>query len=175
VWRSGLRPLRKIPLICLNDLSEEPHNLPAKLFASKKTKRIAAAKKLKELAGPLPEIFRSYLNRFVRFLFGKGGVIMDMHEELMTEEDEGYDAKLTPEEAAEMAALLASLMPPEDRMKGLRPEERVKGLRPEEVLSVFRPEEVLSVFRPEEVLSVFRPEEIEAYLQRLRKEQEQAS
>ncbi|KOR27723.1 hypothetical protein TI04_12720 [Achromatium sp. WMS2] len=51
------------------------------------------------------------------------------------------------------------LLPPADRLKGLRPEERLEGLKPSDLLKSLKPEERLEGLRPADLLKRLKPEE----------------
>lgn len=62
-------------------------------------------------------------------------------------------------------------MSPEEVLQRYGPEDRLKGLRPEGVLKYYAPEQLLKELPPAERLSGLRPEEIEAYLQKLKRQE----
>ena len=154
VFRSGLPVCRLLPLISLNDLSDSPHNIPLKLFASKKKASLGAAERLRSgLMDQMPGHLREFLKDLLKMLFMKGGTMDYLN--------------MTPEEREDMRQgwldTIFTEFTPEEVASRLRPEDRLAGLRPEEVLSQFN---------PEEVLSRLRPEEIEAYLRKIKNQTE---
>ncbi|MEE4355174.1 MAG: hypothetical protein V2I97_01825 [Desulfococcaceae bacterium] len=178
VYRHDFWMLEKIPLLCLNSLSDEPHNAFVKCFASRKKEKLAAFDALKRQGFKMLRAQIQWLvEGLLYFWFSEKGEYMETLE-------------LTPEKVIEMgkkwADLILSGLSTEDRLKGLEPEEVLSRYKPEEVLSRYRPEEVLSRYKPEEVLSRYKPEdrlkgldprdrlnglseeEIEAYLHQIR-------
>ncbi len=186
VFRSELPFLKRMPLLSLNDLERTPHNLLLKLFASKKERRMAALQALKKIGiASLPGSLRSYLMRLLKILFPGGEIMDDMD---MVDMPEG---KLTREELAEVAMVMAELLTPDqllacfsleerlagfdpedilarfaskDRLAGLGPEDRLAGLGPEDRLAGLGPEERLAGLGPKDVLAKFDPEDILAGL-----------
>ncbi|RLC15989.1 MAG: hypothetical protein DRI57_11980 [Deltaproteobacteria bacterium] len=154
VFRSRYPVCDLFPMISLNDLSDEPHNIPFKLFASKKRESLAAAETLRTRMRDLPRDMVNFLNDFFDKLFARKGGIMDW-------------LNMTPEETQVMRRRwldrVCSELTPEEVLSRYRPEERLEGLRPEERLEGLR---------PEERLAGLRPEEIEAYLKKIRRQKE---
>ncbi|MDM8557010.1 hypothetical protein QUF75_19975 [Desulfococcaceae bacterium HSG7] len=125
VYRSGNPLLQSIPLLMLNDLSDQPHNAYFKCFASRKSQKRAAFKLLN----------RQHIDRFSMKLywliqglwnkwFSKGGDSMQQEE-------------LTPERVMEMGKMLGdaylALLSPEERLAGLKLEDRLAGLSIKEI------------------------------------------
>ena len=176
VYRSEIPILDNILLLSLNDLSDEPHNVWIKCFASKQKVKEKTLEQLKALGlisrtdelkwfiGGLKKIWSIF----------KGGTKMKMNftPEEVTEfgRDLGdvWLAGLTPSER--VAGLtpherLMGLTPqeqlvgltPQEQLVGLTPHERLMGLKPAEVLSNFKPVDRLAGLKPAEVLSNFKP------------------
>ncbi|QTA93618.1 hypothetical protein [Desulfonema magnum] len=151
VYRSLHPLLESVPLLILNELSEEPHNAYIKCFASRTEMKRAAFRTLK---GQNIGLFSMKLLWFLQGLwkhwFFKGGAPMKQ--------------ELTPEEVIEMGKIWGdiylSTLPPEERLKGLGPEERLRGLGPKELVRAVGIEELLKG------MSV---KEIEAYLRKRKK------
>ena len=153
VQRHDFWMLEAIPLLCLNELADEPHNAFVKFFASRKKEKIAAFSTLKN---PEWKTLRLQVQWLVEGLichfFSKKG---ELHMET---------AELTPEKVMEMGKMWADLI-----LSGMSVEERLRGLGPEEILSRYKPEEVLSRYKAEDRLKGLSAEEIEAYLRKIRK------
>jgi hypothetical protein len=190
VYRSSNIFVRDIPLLVLNELRAEPHNIFVKTFASRYLARKAALDTLRAVGlQAFPQTVQALLN----FLWRQW--------QMKVETMELEEVELSPEEWIELGKqwqemMWASLPPeeilshfkPEERLAGLEPEERLAGLEPEEILSHFKPEERLAGLEPEERLAGLEPEErlaglepeerlaglsveeIEAYLRRLKRE-----
>ncbi|MEZ4524524.1 MAG: hypothetical protein R2941_01200 [Desulfobacterales bacterium] len=153
VYRSTNPLLKKIPLLSLNELSNEPHNVYVKCFASRRKEKQSAFDTLRQSELKKFDFqFRGYVDGLWCLWFDaiKGG----------------YDMKteLTPEKISEMGRkwfdMVFSTLPAEEVMSRYRPEDRLKGLRPEDRLKGLR---------SEDLLKNLRPEEIEAYLKKIRK------
>ena len=66
------------PIISLNDLSDAPHNILFKLFASKKKATIHATKKVRsDLYNHLPMPLKDFLNDYINKCLIEGGEDMD--------------------------------------------------------------------------------------------------
>jgi hypothetical protein len=152
VWHSNNTMLDILDILVLNDLSDAPHNLFIKCFASRKKEKERSFRKLFEFSW-------KQLNASLQQLF------MGMRS-IYADEQEGKDMMeyaLTPEKVMEIGkgfedAFLASL-PIEKRLKGLKPEERIAGLKPEEIFARFKPEERIAGLKPEERIAGLKPEE----------------
>jgi hypothetical protein len=153
VWHSNNTMLDILDILVLNDLSDAPHNLFIKCFASRKKEKERSFRKLFEFSW-------KQLNASLQQLF------MGMRS-IYADEQEGKDMMeyaLTPEKVMEIGkgfedAFLAGL-PIEKRLKGLKPEERIAGLKPEEIFARFKPEEIFARFKPEERIAGLKPEDI---------------
>ncbi|MCL4868612.1 MAG: hypothetical protein KJ063_06585 [Anaerolineae bacterium] len=152
VYRSTYPIVQRVGLILLNELSDETHNAFAKCFASRKSVKEQAFQTLEGVGFAMASV------AVMTFLVGLRQHWLEGEETMSTE--------LTAEKVMSLGEkvihLILEKLPPEERLVGLRPEERLVGLRPEERLAGLR---------PEEVLQQYRLEEIEAYLQKLKKQQ----
>ncbi len=152
VWHSNNTMLDILDILVLNDLSDAPHNLFIKCFASRKKEKERSFRKLFEFSW-------KQLNASLQQLF------MGMRS-IYADEQEGKDMMeyaLTPEKVMEIGkgfedAFLAGL-PIEKRLKGLKPEERIAGLKPEERIAGLKPEERIAGLKPEERIAGLKPEE----------------
>lgn len=160
IYHSTNRILKRIYLISLNELSDEPHNAFIKCFASRKTEKASAFNILKRKGLSLVGIgVRRFIESFMLLCFKIGGD--DMEIEITPEMINNLGKKwvnmlidsITTEEiiAKHGKAKILSIIKADERIKGLKAEERLKGLKTEERLKG---------------LSV---EEIEAYLAKLKK------
>ena len=163
VYRSQSVLVSHVTLLSLNDLSDEPHNIPLKCFASKRKENKKAYKSIQanKLQGMSLKL-ECFLNGLWKLLFREG-----KNMSTVTDVDE-----LTPDYVKEVgrewinhwletlpAEELLKGLEPEERLKGLEPEERLKGLAPEERLKGLEPEERLKGLAPEERLKGLEPEQ----------------
>ena len=131
------------PIISLNDLSNAPHNILFKLFASKKKATIDATKKVKsDLYRHLPKPLKDFLNDYINSCLIEGGENMDY-------------LNLTQKERMELR---------QEWLSKYSVSERLSNLSPSEVLSNYSPSEVLSNYSPSEVLSNISTEKFVAGL-----------
>jgi len=162
VWHSNNTMLDILDILVLNDLSDAPHNLFIKCFASRKKEKERSFRKLfesswKQLNASLQQLFMGMRSIYAGAQEGK-----DMME-----------YALTPEKVMEIGkgfedAFLAGL-PIEKRLKGLKPEERIAGLKPEEIFARFKPEERIAGLKPEDILGSLSDEDIMAYINKKEK------
>jgi len=144
VYRTQNPVIRKVLLLSLNELSNEPHNIWIKCFASKKNVKKHAIQTLKALD------FVSIGNELKWFISGLMLLWFGV-----AKGEEKMSIKFTPEEVTEFGKQLGDVW--------------LADLTVDEVLARFGAEEVLSHFKPEEVLPHFKPEVIEDYLKQLKK------
>jgi len=153
VYRTQTPVIRKVLLLSLNELSNEPHNVWIKCFASRKTVKKQAFKKLQQLG------FVSIANELKWFISGLMQLWFGTGEEKMTIE-------FTPEEVTEFGKQLGNVW-----LADLTVDDMLSRFGREEVLSHFKPVDRLAGLKPEEMLSYFKPEIIEEYLKQLKKRQ----
>jgi hypothetical protein len=157
VWHSNNSMLDILHILVLNDLSDAPHNLFIKCFASRKKEKERSFRKLfesswKQLSGSLPQIFMGMRNIYA---IAQEGIDMMEYE-------------LTPEKVMEIGkgfedAFLAHLSI-DKRLKGLSPEDIFARFKPEERIAGLKPEDVLARFKPEDILDNLSDEDIMAYV-----------
>ena len=143
VWHSNAAMLGILHILVLNDLSDAPHNLFIKCFASRKKEKERSFRKLfesrwKQLNASLQQLFMGMRSIYAGAQEGK-----DMME-----------YALTPEKVMEIGkgfedAFLAGL-PIEKRLKGLKPEERIAGLKPEDILGSLSDEDIMAYINKKE-------------------------
>lgn len=143
VYKSQNRAFRYVTLIVLNDLSDEPHNMFVKCFASREKEQ---RKAFEAFAQADPAAFTIKLRWFMLGL-----------RKLYFESEGGQPIMRTPEEILEIGRKWATQL--------------VRDLPPQEYLSHYKPEEVLSHYRPQERLAGLSASEIKAYLKQLESEQ----
>jgi hypothetical protein len=152
VWHSNETMLDILHILVLNDLSDAPHNLFIKCFASRPKEKERSFKKLfesswKKLNASLLQIFMG-----MRSIYASAQEGIDMME---------YE--LTPEKVMEIGrgfedAFLACL-PIDKRLKGLKPEDIFARFKPEDIFARFKPEERIAGLKPEERIAGLKPEE----------------
>jgi len=127
VYKNQNPVLADTVLLSLNDLSDEPHNLPLKCFASKMREKRKAYLSIQndELKGISQEL--EYTLEGLWALYFREGI----------EKMSNMDA-LTPEYVKQMGKQriehILSVLTPEERLKGLSAEDRLKGLPAEDRL-----------------------------------------
>jgi hypothetical protein len=187
VYHSDNVLLKEVPLLVLNELSNEPHNAFVKCFASRRTAKGAAFGILEQVkfisrTGRLWTL----ISGLRAYWFGAKGaermseqvltpeIVLEMGEwvrktvishmtieELLAERDpqEVQQALARGEVGEPWRSELLSGFTVEERLAGLDPEERLAGLDPEERLAGLDPEERLAGLDPEERLAGLDPEE----------------
>jgi hypothetical protein len=149
VYKSNNELLKRIPLISLNELSDQRHNAYFKLFASHKVEREKAFKTLERegLLPLLPEPLEMLLSG-LRLLKG----------------EEDMNLELTPTQVQEMGKIWGKryleTLPVEKRLAGVKVADRLAGVKVADRLAGVK---------PEEVFSLFKPADIEAYLKLMKK------
>jgi len=134
------------PLISLNDLSDEPHNVMFKLFASKKKEHIKAQKKIKS-----EEIKEKLTSETVSFITNLFNVLLTNKE---GSEEMDY-LNLTPKEK-------------ENLMTGWV-DNVVASFGANLILKRIPKEEVFANYSQEDVFSNYSMEDIEAYIKKTKK------
>jgi hypothetical protein len=146
VYRSQNILLETIPLISLNELSNEPHNAFVKCFASRKKEKQKAFKLLKGASSLMTHQLEWFLAGLWKHWFSKSG------ENEMTVE-------LTPEDIAEMGEMWGSTY-----LSTLKVEDVLPYFKPQEILAQFQPKEILSEIDHQQFLKALPLDEIEAYV-----------
>ncbi len=131
VYHSKNKLLKKIPLILLNELSDESHNAWIKCFASREKEKKSAFNILnRHKILSLNIDLRWVVEGLLFHLLKKGGQVME--------------EELTPEKIIEDGKkwhnIILSGMDPEDVMSKFSVEDRLKGLSPEDILKGLSPE-----------------------------------
>ena len=137
VFKSKCSICALFPIISLNDLSDAPHNILFKLFASKKKETINATNKVKySLYNQLPESLRDFLVDYIKHCLIKGENNMDY-------------LNLTQEER-----------------KKLR-QEWLSMYTTEEILASRSPSEILSNFSTEQIIANLSSDHLTALAEKL--------
>ena len=130
VYHSQHQLEKRIQLISLNELADEPYNAVFKLFATHRKEKQKAFELLKQSrdVSSIPTELKPLLSG------------------LLTLGEEDMNKELTPKQVSEIGqiwgkAYLSSLAP-EERFIGLKPEERFIGLKPSERLAGLSVEEI---------------------------------
>lgn len=154
VYRTTMPVLKNVLLLSLNELSDEPHNLWIKCFASRKTVKKQAFNKLNQLG------FVSIADELEWFLKGLMSLWFSK-----AKGEEQMSIELTPEYVTELGKQVTDIW-----LSGLTVDDMLARFGADEVLSHFKPEEVFSHFKPVERLAGLEPEVIEEYLKQLKKQ-----
>ncbi|MCP4109525.1 MAG: hypothetical protein GY749_29060 [Desulfobacteraceae bacterium] len=113
-----------IPLLSLNELSDEPHNAFFKFFAGRRKVKQSAFESVKQQGfSSFSRQFRWIVEALLHFWFGLKGDDMDI--------------ELTPEKLVELGKMLEGALIP-----SLSVEERLAGLETEEILSALSVKEI---------------------------------
>jgi hypothetical protein len=152
---------KRIGLISLNELTDEPYNAVFKLFATHQIERAKALNTLEHsrAVSKMPQELKSLFYGLQLFDGDK-----DMNIELTPEQvkkagqlfGKSYLESLSPEE------LLAGINP-RDVMSHFKPADRLAGINPREVINHFKPADMLTALRQMERLEGLSIEEIEAF------------
>ena len=165
VYRSHFRILKKVVLLSLNELSNEPHNAYVKCFASHRQEKEIAFNVLEEYA------YNSLTTNLRSFIDGLKGLWFTLPK------GEDMNLELTPEQITawgeKWGKSYLTHLKPEQRLAGLKPEERLAGLKPEDFFSNFKPEQRLAGLKPEERLAGLNPEQLDLLLDSYLKQRQQ--
>jgi hypothetical protein len=153
VWRSNAAMLGILHILVLNDLSDAPHNLFIKCFASRKKEKERSFRKLfefgwKQLNASLLHIFMGMRRIYASAQEGKDMIKYELTPEKVMEIGKGFED-----------AFLACL-PIDKRLKGLKPEDIFARFTPEDIFARFKPEERMAGLKPEDIFARFKPEDI---------------
>ena len=160
VYKHPQWPLSLVTLISLNKLSNKPHNMWVKCFATHHAQRKKAFEYLKKFGGQfMTKPFKWFIAGLWEYWFKLKGEEMDI--------------TLTPKELSEMGKMWLPILTAEERLAGLSAPERLTGLSAPERLAGLSAPEVLANFKPDERLAGLSASEIEAYLNQLKKSEKQ--
>jgi hypothetical protein len=142
VYRSQFRLIRKVVLLSLNELSNEPHNAFVKCFASHRQEKQKAFDLLEQsgLLKSLPNPLRWFITGLKGYWFTLKGDDMDI--------------EITAEQAADLGKKWGDAY-----ISGLSVEELLDHYDRQKILAQFKPQDILSQFEPQDVLSQFKPQE----------------
>ena len=161
VYKSQNRAFRYVTLIVLNDLSDEPHNMFVKCFASREKERQKAFKTFSQSDSA------AFTTKLRWFMLG-------LQKEYL-ESQGGQSIMRTPEEILESgrkwATQLIKGLPPQEYLSHLSPEEVLPHYKPEQVLSHYKPQERVTDLKPQERLAGLSASEIKAYLKQIEPQQ----
>jgi hypothetical protein len=125
VYHSHFRILKKVILLSLNELSNEPHNAYIKCFASHRQEKAMAFNVLENQA------YSSLTTKLINFIDGLKGIWFTLPK------GEDMNLELTPEMITawgeKWGESYLHRLKPEQRLAGLNPEQRLAGLKPEEL------------------------------------------
>ncbi len=149
VYNSQNRYEKRIQLISLNELADEPYNAVFKLFATHRKEKQKAFELLEQSrnVASIPPGLKSLLSG------------------LLTLGEQDMNQELTPEQVREIGQIWGkaylSTVPLKERLAGANPAEVISYLK----LAGANPAEVMNNFNPEQRLAGLSLEEIEAYLE----------
>jgi hypothetical protein len=157
VYHSRDKFLKKIDLLLLNELSNQPHNVFFKCFASQKKQREAAFAVIERLN------IWNWSEELWTTLSGLHSVFQQLEGATPMKE-----IALTPEYLRKlgegMRQQIIATLSPAQRLEGLAPAQRLEGLAPAQRLEGLDAETVLTYFAPEQLLEKLDPAVIEEYL-----------
>lgn len=144
VWANRYPILTDVTLLLLNDLSDAPHNLPLKCFASKQREKRKAYHAIHHNHLPdMSEELEYTLMGLWALLSNEGHLFMS------------HKPVLTPDAVKQLGKQyiqhLVSRLPAEERLAGLPAEERLKGISAEERLKGLTEEEFLEKLSVEKI------------------------
>jgi len=178
VYMSKNPILNTIPLILLNELSNEPHNAWIKCFASQIKEKKAAFNTLNRMGFSLFNNDLKWIVKGLMHYFKIGGKNMEeLTPERLIEYGKEWDNMILSAFDSDIIRSKFSLkyllkeLGPKEILKEFAPEERLEGLAPKERLKGLAPKERLEGLAPEERLEGLAPEDIEKYLKKLKKKQ----
>ena len=112
---------KRIQLISLNELADEPYNAVFKIFATHQKEKAFRLLEQSRDVSSIPKELKSLLSG-----------LLNLGEQDM-------NIELTPEKVREVGKIWGktylSWLSPEERLMGLKPEEQLMGLKPEERLA----------------------------------------
>ena len=159
VYQSHLPLFSNVTLLVLNKLSDEPQNIPLKLFASQRKEKIKTFHKietqpLSEITEDLKLLFTTLLTIFVN---KEDNEMYADIKELTPEFLAGEGRKWTEYLLKSMPELVSTL-DAEERLQGLNAEERLQGLDTEERLQGLDAKERLQGLNVEDLINGLSPE-----------------
>ena len=163
VYRAQFPIIRHVLLLSLNELSNEPHNLWIKCFASRKKVKKEAFKKLDELG------FVSIANELQWFIRG----LMQLSFDRKGEED--MSIEITPEVVTELGKEFGSLwlakLTVDEVLTRFEAKEFLPHVKPVDRLAGLSLSDRLAGISLSERFVGVEPEEIEDYLKQIKKQQ----
>jgi hypothetical protein len=164
VYRTQTPIFRNVLLLSLNELSNEPHNLWIKCFASRLAVKKQALDQLKALGlVSIASELTWFISGLMELWFGTA-----IGEEQMSIE-------ITPEDVSELGKQMGDIwlagLTVDDVLARFGREEVLSRFKPVDRLAGLEPKEVLPYFKPVDRLAGLEPEVIEEYLKQLKKQQ----
>jgi hypothetical protein len=171
VYVSTLPLLRRVVLLVLNELRDEPHNEYLRLFASRQRVRQSALRRLDPAATSAIWAVVFALQK----AYALEGAEMNAEITIDSLLAMGEEMRKQVVASASVAERLAGLEPaerlaglePAERLAGLEPAERLAGLEPAERLAGLEPAERLAGLEPAERLAGLGPEELRLLLKQI--------
>ena len=140
---------KRIQLISLNELADEPYNAAFKIFATHQKEKHKAFRLLEQTrdVASIPRELELLLSG------------------LLTLGEQDMNKELTPEQVREVGKIWGKA-----HLSCLSSEERLAGIPTGERLAGINPSDVMNYFKPEQRLAGMSTEEIEAYLEQRKKQ-----
>jgi len=164
VYRTQTPIFRNVLLLSLNELSNEPHNLWIKCFASRMAVKKQALDQLKALGlVSIASELTWFISGLMELWFGTA-----IGEEQMSIE-------ITPEDVSELGKQMGDIwlagLTVDDVLSRFGQDELLSHIKPVDRMAGLEPKEVLPYFKPVDRLAGLEPEVIEEYLKQLKKQQ----
>ncbi len=184
VYQSKNVLIDDIRLILLNELSNSPHNVLFKVFASRLKEKRAAYEALRNKQIHFSnQKLHQFMIGLLKYWFDMGGT--DMKGKLTPEKvmelgkqfdylfwanvkPEDWIKKFKPEDMAKALKRegLTKMFTPEDMTEALKPKDMIEALKPKDMIEALKRKGMEKVFSPEDMIEAFKPEEIIEALKR---------
>ena len=152
VYQSQFILIRKVILLSLNELSNEPHNAYVRCFASHLQEKEKAFDLLENtgLLHSLAIPLKTFIGGLKGFWFTLRGDQMNIEitKEQIAEIGRTWGKHYWSDVSVEEKL---SGITTKDRLKGMTPQDRLKGMTPQDRLTGMTPQEILSQFKPQEL------------------------
>ena len=162
VYTSSIPMLSHLTIIALNDLTNEPYNVVWKCFASRRQEMRKAYKSIhKSWRGKISVSLEWLLDGLWRILLGGG-------DDMKTAEVKEITPDYVKAVGKEWVDYLMSVLPAEERLKGLDAHEVLKRYGPKERLEGLGPKERLEGLDTDEMLNALSAEQIKVLKNKLK-------
>ncbi len=155
VYRSQTPILAPMPIIALNQLSNQMHNALVKCFASQYRQRESAFDIVRQNWHTIPQRLWYFMSGLYRTTDMKGDDLMSIPP--MTEDD-------VLRAGEEFRQIMLKVSTIDERLYGLNPEDIITRLKPEDIITRLSPEDIITRLSPEDIITRLKPEDIAARL-----------